>query len=512
MAPRSGQVADYPESASDDEWHRAEFEYECDRPPRRQRMRAKFHASPSRTDSSSTQAAKLALFLVAVLVGCLFWKAILMDTGDVAVPPFRHESSGGDNFCGSVARENEHLRNQVAQLEQQLSVNAPKTAVLDKAITLPPLESEKTPLAPPGGSRRAMGLEGIVKVAVDNTVVLSFCSIEYLEPMTNWIAFMVRNGITNYGIVCLDLELREWLQVRGSDCNYILSGWKHGVWDPAEPKSKCSNQVEGDATTSGPMTRRKCKTSCELSLSCRAIAFDDMSGTCTKCKAGWVQEPHDKMELEVKRTTTTLWYARWKLLVRLLMSNIHVMLADLDAIFLTNPFTFVNNLPAVDMMGQRGSFPPWLGEKWGAALCMGYVFWKSTIPTKQFISVLQGVIEQCGDDQIAVNEALDRINVKWEEGKVSFTESKNTSYGSTDIGLRVALLPHAAFPRQCDAIPIEDFKRDVVVAHCYESIKGGEAKKKKAKAYGLWIIRDDWQQVPVSNDFTQYVQSLIVPW
>eukprot|EP01059_Diplonema_ambulator_P033090 TRINITY_DN6777_c0_g2_i1.p1 TRINITY_DN6777_c0_g2~~TRINITY_DN6777_c0_g2_i1.p1 ORF type:complete len:483 (+),score=127.29 TRINITY_DN6777_c0_g2_i1:107-1450(+) len=353
-------------------------------------------------------------------------------------------------------------------------------------------------------------LDNIKDRTVNNTIVLSFCSIKYIEPMVNWVGLLVKHGITNYGIVCLDLELRSWLRERGSECNFILSGWKHGVWDPEETNTEC---VNGNAVPplAGPMALAKCKQSCEYDIECSAVGFY-ANGTCAKCTEGYTTRTEQKVEVHVKRTTTTLWYARWKLLVRLLDAGVHVMLADLDAIFLRNPIPFLNNLPEGDLIAQRGSFPNWLSEKWGAALCMGFVFWRSTDATKRFTVHMHKVISKTGDDQIGVNVALDILNVKWDETRVTYADSTEVSYGSTPQGLRVALLPHTGFPRRCDEIPIDAFKKDVMVAHCYESKKSGEAKKAKAKAYGLWVIKDDWMSSPVLPNFEAYIRSILAEY
>ena len=184
-------------------------------------------------------------------------------------------------------------------------------------------------------------------------------------------------------------------------------------------------------------------------------------------------------------------FARWKLLVRLLVEHkISVMLADLDAIFLKNPLPFLLDMPPADLVAQRGSFPQWLSAKWGAALCMGFVYWRATPNTLRFISHMDKVLRKTGDDQIGVNVALDVVGIKWDEGMTKFADATSISYGTTETGgMRVAMLPHNKFPRKCDDIPLDEFQRDVLVAHCYESKKSGEAKKKKAMKFGLWVVQ-----------------------
>ena len=169
--------------------------------------------------------------------------------------------------------------------------------------------------------------------------------------------------------------------------------------------------------------------------------------------------------------------------------GISVMLADLDAIFLRNPISYLSSLPHADLITQRGSFPSWLSAKWGSALCMGFAYWRATPATRRFTVMMNKVLLKTGDDQIGVNVALDKANIVWDEGMTTFSDSRNYSYGSTEKGLRVAMLPHSMFPRKCDDTPIEDFERDVLVAHCFAAQKSGEAKKEKAKAFKLWVVQ-----------------------
>eukprot|EP01063_Lacrimia_lanifica_P022903 TRINITY_DN30419_c0_g1_i1.p1 TRINITY_DN30419_c0_g1~~TRINITY_DN30419_c0_g1_i1.p1 ORF type:complete len:577 (+),score=181.42 TRINITY_DN30419_c0_g1_i1:85-1815(+) len=355
-------------------------------------------------------------------------------------------------------------------------------------------------------------LDNLLSKAVNNTIVLSFCSVKYLDPMVNWLGLLVKHGITNWGVVCLDNELREWLRAHNTECGFVLKGWKHGVWDPEETATQAYNPGK-QLLWDGPMPLAKCKQSCEYDIECAAVNFKAKDRMCSKAYGGFVKDAGvDGVEHHLKRTTSTLWFARWKLLVRLLDAGVHVVMGDLDAIFLRNPLQYINHMPPADLIGQRGSFPPWLTEKWGAALCMGFVMWRSTPATRRFTVHMHKVITKTGDDQIGVNVALDQVNTVWDEGRLTYADSEQVSYGWAGGSLRVALLPHTQFPRRCDEIPIDTFKANVVMAHCYESKKDGEAKKKKAIQYGLWVIHDDWTTFPILPDFEDFIRSITVDY
>ena len=125
-------------------------------------------------------------------------------------------------------------------------------------------------------------LDSIVSRAIDDTVVLSFCSIKYIDPMMNWLTLLTKHGVKNWGLVCLDLELRGWLKAHNADCSYILNGWKHGPWDPDIPDQVCHNP--GDAQPwDGPKPMAKCKQSCEYDVECASINFAVSNGSCQKC-------------------------------------------------------------------------------------------------------------------------------------------------------------------------------------------------------------------------------------
>ena len=471
-----------------------------------------------RTATPEGRMTKVGVFLVALLLSWIFFYKSLQIGTELAPSTDCHHVTHDDNFYSQQAEQIISLRKQLAAAEATIremegkDISLIKKSFIEKAlptVTAQP-SFQKSASNPLPSERLLYSLDSIMERAVNDTVILTFCSIKYSQPMVNWISFLHQHKISNYGIVCLDLQLRHWLQERGSECQYILSGWEHGVWDPPEIGTECSDVQGITQPTDGPMKLAKCLQSCEYDTNCAAINFNPSSQLCQKCKAGFVKTlpTGSQWSHQLKRTRTTLWFARWKLLTRLLNSGIHVILSDLDAIFVRNPMQFISQIPPADLLAQRGSFPQWLSERWGAALCMGFVCWRSTEATRKFTVEMHRVISNTGDDQIAVNVALDDVGIKWDEGVVQFNTSTSVSYGTTTGDLRVALLPHSKFPRRCE--PGEFNHSEITVAHCYESKKEGTAKMNKAKAFGLWNIVDDWEKIPIpaSKNFREYIASI----
>eukprot|EP00755_Sulcionema_specki_P018573 Sspe_Gene.67210::Locus_39681_Transcript_3_7_Confidence_0.200_Length_1511::g.67210::m.67210 len=363
------------------------------------------------------------------------------------------------------------------------------------------IQSGQRPTYRPGS------LQGILEKSEGGTVIISFASYHYRASMVNWMVWLKKAQITNFAIVCLDRQLQNWLQGVKYACQYLMTNWKHGVWAEAG-ENNCVDMTPTTDTTLGT-----CKHSCEYNTSCKAITWKKLEQKCFLCPSNFTQRPSVLSEFWVKRTTETLWYTRWKLLVRLLNANIHVLMTDLDAIFLRNPMPTLHALSErADVLGQRGTFPEWLSTKWGAAVCMGLTYWRATPATKRFTVKMNEVVEGNGDDQIGINVALDQAGLQWEEGKVQYAEATNVSFGSTPkggaLGLTVGLLPHLTFPRKCEAYTDIELNTHAQVAHCFEPKKSGDAKMKLAQKYRLWALREDWEKIPDLGEFNSFDEFL----
>ncbi len=95
------------------------------------------------------------------------------------------------------------------------------------------------------------------------------------------------------------------------------------------------------------------------------------------------------------------------------------------------------------------------------------------------------------DDQRAVNHVLHEADIAWApetaDGKLLFATSTKTATGLTRL-LKVGLLPHAKFVRDCSHIT-----SDAIVVHCVS--RTVEAKREALEKAGAWVLRDDWRDV-----------------
>jgi len=185
-----------------------------------------------------------------------------------------------------------------------------------------------------------------------------------------------------------------------------------------------------------------------------------------------------------------IWTLRVEMLGDLVEAGFGVTLSDLDAIWLRDAHPY---LGSADIVASRGSFPPWLSSTWGATACMGLI--RFNVGSRRFVRrALKREVTENGDDQIAINLALDKDHVRWNAPNITYVGSTHTSTGVTRSGVTVALLPHTLFVRRCDLETHLDPAR-LVVSHCYTPKTVG-AKRTSLATSGSWLLRDDWISVP----------------
>eukprot|EP01062_Namystynia_karyoxenos_P059204 TRINITY_DN50646_c0_g1_i1.p1 TRINITY_DN50646_c0_g1~~TRINITY_DN50646_c0_g1_i1.p1 ORF type:complete len:568 (+),score=92.97 TRINITY_DN50646_c0_g1_i1:46-1749(+) len=361
------------------------------------------------------------------------------------------------------------------------------------------------PPPPPSSSSMAGVAERAELWAGRRTVILTFGSIHYTASLMNWLVFAISQNVTNWAIACLDAELGPWLQARGARCHTTLTAWRHGVWESEVFGQACDGAQE-KATS-----QKACLRSCEYdpTAKCKAVTYHFVKHMCVRCQSTETH-PEKAAVLVRKRTRETLWFARWALLVRLLQDGLDVLLSDADAIIIKHPKPSIITASEADLVAQRGSFPDWISDVWGAAICMGFSLWRSTDTTKRFAVYMHSVILGTGDDQVAVNVALQQLGIRWTEGKVGFVNSSALSNGADKDGFRVSLLPHNTFPRRCADVPAQQFSPggSVVVAHCFQASKTGHAKKREAQQRGLWLLKEGWEKADPVADLNAYLASI----
>jgi len=109
------------------------------------------------------------------------------------------------------------------------------------------------------------------------------------------------------------------------------------------------------------------------------------------------------------------WRERLKFIHNLLKKNINVLHSDLDAVWLHNPLSLIEN--GYDIVSSTGTFPEDVYKKVGFTLCMGWIYYKSsTIVKKLFESTLNAKTYDNFDDQIEFNREI--FNGNWQNLKL----------------------------------------------------------------------------------------------
>lgn len=199
-----------------------------------------------------------------------------------------------------------------------------------------------------------------------------------------------------------------------------------------------------------------------------------------------------------------VWKLRVKVLSCLLADGLDIILSDNDALWLKDPGIDFD-LPEVresSIVATRGSFPEGLGRSWGATLCMGLIIFRAGAGMEILLEIMERFVEETGDDQKAINYALDNLKIQWDHSSdMRYVNSTGFGRGSIggigEHGLNVTLLPHSNYTRRCDLEPIGN---STVVAHCRTG-KSGRAKIE-------WMKRDHlWKVDELSNNLTMRLRT-----
>jgi len=193
-----------------------------------------------------------------------------------------------------------------------------------------------------------------------------------------------------------------------------------------------------------------------------------------------------------------LWLVRVRLTKQLLDQGFDVLLSDSDALWLRNPFEYLENFDGSDIISSRASFPEDVFKKYGATLCMGFIYIKTNEKTRALWGELSNTMakDPRPDDQRSLNKILMSKGLRYP----AHLEYLNSSEGDTGVmpymanqsKVRVTLLPHRQFRRQCEGYRLSEI-HESVVAHCLLD-KTGSAKEKGSKRYKLWVLRENWDR------------------
>jgi hypothetical protein len=189
-------------------------------------------------------------------------------------------------------------------------------------------------------------------------------------------------------------------------------------------------------------------------------------------------------------------------------------MADSDAIWIRNPFEIFERFNTSDIISSRGVFPFDVSKSLGAALCMGFVYLKATFPVKELLNQISAVMARqvLPDDQREINKLLFyNHSLQYPRGKklrVEGSTSANTGIARTRNGTRykVTLLPHETFRRECINVPLATIHKSVVL-HC-SGPKNSSSKSDNAGPMGLWGLKENFDEVPLSGTLESYLDRI----
>jgi len=228
----------------------------------------------------------------------------------------------------------------------------------------------------------------------------------------------------------------------------------------------------------------------------------------------------EQMEESHLNRFETLWTRRVRDVLILIRGGWSVVMSDLDALWRRDfTLTIASFHRDAHIVGSRGKFPWDVAREWGASICMGLVYFRACEEVVQVLEATLALSVDTKDDQVALNRVLKSI-----EGSgfsKTMSETGNLLEEATlENGIVVHLLPHNQVPRFCKALTSEDWKTNVVVAHCHV-LDGVNPKNQKnrgdvnsrdnvMKRYHLWCDYVDKSVVPdTPTAFRDWVHTAI---
>ena len=212
------------------------------------------------------------------------------------------------------------------------------------------------------------------------------------------------------------------------------------------------------------------------------------------------------------RSMNRIWWTRMLITLKLLRKGFDVISSDIDAIWLKNPFTEINKLPKADVIVTRGKYPEVISEKYGASLCMGFIYIKTSDLT---IDLWHKLVNSKSphfnpDDQRELNRYLSKGDIKFPLETLDYINSTTTDIGRMSLPrgeLYVAVLPQNLYRRECDGVNTMDVLSSIIV-HC-NSDKKGASKQLASSAFGIWKLKTNWKDVKFRT-FDQFIKNVRV--
>jgi hypothetical protein len=199
-------------------------------------------------------------------------------------------------------------------------------------------------------------------------------------------------------------------------------------------------------------------------------------------------------------TLKQLWVVRAQIFAALASAGIDFIHSDADAVWLKSPMNEIAALETDVAFSSGTVWPNSALEAWGFVVCCGFFFARGTPATSAFFSEVAARAEACGDDQIAVNEALLAAGATWDDDNTgtlrpspkgpAFRTFEHPVFGLAKAGgLRICLLPHSRFTR------LPEVTNETVVAHPLAPRAGGAGNgpariSQVLARLGLWQVEE----------------------
>ena len=194
---------------------------------------------------------------------------------------------------------------------------------------------------------------------------------------------------------------------------------------------------------------------------------------------------------EFDGSTYDLWVRRSVIFAHLAASGIDFVHSDADAIWHRDvqPSLLADGQ---DLVFSQGTILPRDAlDRWGFVLCCGLFAVRASPASARFLAAASLRTAALRDDQLAINQILAEADIAWQRadmarrwvryGGARFEIHDRVLHGeAASMGLRIALLPHAEYPR----LPLPR-SPGVAVSHPLTPAEAG-AKEAALRALGLW--------------------------
>jgi hypothetical protein len=203
-------------------------------------------------------------------------------------------------------------------------------------------------------------------------------------------------------------------------------------------------------------------------------------------------------------TYNRLWLIRTRITLSLLENGTDVLISDLDAIWLKNPFHEFRKHNSSVILASRAKFPEEVAERLGATICMGFIYIKSHAIT---IALWKQLTQTLGrtkgsDDQLSINQFLSRSDLDLPD-RLKFYKSISPDLLTPKLNqqrFNITLLAQNEFRRSCDKNK-PALVRQSTIAHCSTGQKSDSMKKTAVSTYGLWKLDDkNWKEMKIQKN------------